>query len=275
MDFIDYRELLGIGLEDKELENMFFNRLFNVLDGMPDMHSQISIDEYFDFCRATGYSMQHGIASGEPWGIINRILHNNSRSLKEFLSYYMFFVNCQKDNENKSWKKVEFKNLICNCLMDSHIPYEVLEENENYFIIPRGVKEFDDALVSEPLDWLSGYPQARKEWIDALKGYSNLDASNASDVADKFRKALERFFQEFFNTTKTLENLKSEYGTYMKSKGVPAEISNNLETLQQSYTNFMNGYAKHHDKTSKNVLEYIMYQTGNIIRLLITLEKGA
>ena len=69
--------------------------------------------------------------------------------------------------------------------------------------------------------------------------------------------------------------MKSEYGTYMKEKGVPPEVSNNLETLLQSYTNFMNGYAKHHDKTDKNVLEYIMYQTGNIIRLLITLKKGA
>jgi len=38
-------------------------------------------------------------------------------------------------------------------------------------------------------------------------------------------------------------------------------------------TNFMNGYAKHHDKASKKVLEYIMYQTGNIIRLLVTLKE--
>ena len=35
----------------------------------------------------------------------------------------------------------------------------------------------------------------------------------------------------------------------------------------------MNNYAKHHNKTSRNVLEYIMYQTGNIIRLLITLKQ--
>ena len=34
----------------------------------------------------------------------------------------------------------------------------------------------------------------------------------------------------------------------------------------------MNGYAKHHDKTNKNISEYIMYQTGNLIRLLITLK---
>ena len=55
---------------------------------------------------------------------------------------------------------------------------------------------------------------------------------------------------------------------------MPAEISNNFEWLLQSYAKYMNEYAKHHDKTNKNALEYIMYQTGNIIRLLITLRKG-
>lgn len=59
----------------------------------------------------------------------------------------------------------------------------------------------------------------------------------------------------------------------MKGKGVPVELSNNLEALLQAYTNFMNGYAKHHSKTNKNLLEYIMYQTGNVMRLLITLKK--
>ena len=160
-------------------------------------------------------------------------------------------------------------------LNKAHIPFEIYEDKDGMFFFPRGAKELDDALVSAPLEWLSEYPKTRKEWIEALKDYSNLSDTNASDVADKFRKALERFFQEFFSSSKSLENMKSEYGTYMKEKGVPPEVSNNLETLLQSYTNFMNGYAKHHDKTDKNVLEYIMYQTGNIIRLLITLKKGA
>ena len=35
----------------------------------------------------------------------------------------------------------------------------------------------------------------------------------------------------------------------------------------------MNDYAKHRDATSDTLLEYLMYQTGNIIRLLITLKS--
>lgn len=273
MDFIDYREKLGIGFNDRELENMFFNRIFNVLDDLDGMNNQISREEYFHFCRYTGYPMQHGITAGAGWEIILRILHKNNGSVREFLPYYMFMINCQEDNEHKPWTKEAFKNLICNCLFISHIPYEVYEENGGYFVFPKGAEEMDTALVSQPLSWLSEYPGAHRAYIKALKEYSEATPENASDVADKFRKVLETFFQEFFACDKTLENCKGLYGEYLKNQNVPSEIRSNFETLLQAYTNFMNGYAKHHDKTALNVLEYIMYQTGNIIRLLITLKR--
>ena len=136
----------------------------------------------------------------------------------------------------------------------------------------------DAALVSQTLSWLSAYPKAHTAYVKALKEYSEASPDNASDIADKFRKTLETFLQEFFGCDKTLENCKALYGTYLKSQNVPKEIAGNLETLLQTYTTFMNAYAKHHDKTGVNILEYLMYQTGNIIRLLITLkqeEKGS
>lgn len=71
-----------------------------------------------------------------------------------------------------------------------------------------------------------------------------------------------------------VHHFKSIYGNYLFKAGIPEEIASNFETLLQTYCNFMNGYAKHHDKTELNVLEYLMYQTGNIIRLLITLKQA-
>ena len=131
----------------------------------------------------------------------------------------------------------------------------------------------DSALVSQPLSWLSQYPKAHTAYVKALKEYSEASPDNASDIADKFRKTLETFLREFFGNNAPLEKNKVEYGRYLKSRGVPAEITGNMETLLQAYANFMNGYAKHQDATSLNVLEYLMYQTGNIIRLLITLKQ--
>ena len=133
---------------------------------------------------------------------------------------------------------------------------------------------FDDALVSQPLAWLKDYPDAKKAWSKALREYANNSNGKASDIADLFRKALETFFHEFFGKDQTLQKLKPVYGGYLKSRGIPPEITQNYESILQSYITFMDAYAKHHDATSDKVLEYLMYQTGNIMRLLITLKQG-
>lgn len=278
MDYIDYRKKIGIGFNDKEKEPYFRHCIFNHLYSIAENNdTEYHDDDLFDFCCNVGIEKPEVPYYDSVLFTVFDILRE-TKSLMDFLSYYIFFVqSIPSENDvkdNLAGKKVYY-NLLREMLNKAHIPFEIYEDKDGMFFFPRGAKELDDALVSAPLEWLSEYPKTRKEWIEALKDYSNLSDTNASDVADKFRKALERFFQEFFRSSKSLENMKSEYGTYMKEKGVPPEVSNNLETLLQSYTNFMNGYAKHHDKTDKNVLEYIMYQTGNIIRLLITLKKGA
>lgn len=169
--------------------------------------------------------------------------------------------------------KIILLTLIKSCLADSHIQFEIVTDNTNLFIFPKGVPKFDTALVSQPLEWLQAYPSAQTAWLKALKRYADGIEENASDVADLFRKALESFFQAFFGGAKSLENYVSLYGEYLKSHTIPTEISNNLPKILKLYTDFMNDYAKHTDRTSANVLEYIMYETGNIIRLLITLKQ--
>ena len=279
LDFIDYRKALGLSFKDKDKKDLFIKRIGVYMQSAESCPFEEQDEINFSYMIGEDYLLADidilEIHLGnDPIGLQRAWLYLSKRteSFEDFLSCVIALVNTYG---GKATDKKAILSGVKKALKDSHIEFELIEDKDGVFIFPKGVKELDDALVSEPLQWLSKYPQTRKEWIDALKDYSNLTDANASDIADKFRKALERFFQEFFNSSKSLENLKSEYGTYMKAKGVPSELSNNLEVLLQSYTNFMNGYAKHHDKTSKNILEYVMYQTGNIIRLLITLEKGA
>lgn len=272
MNFIDYRKKLGIGFENDKVKEMFFNRIIGFLENDSRIQNQMTEKEYFDFCFQIGNKPYDNVYDKSVWDSIITIFKYNRQSIKEFLSYYIFYVNCQVDYESKEYTKEQLIEVICSCLELSNIPYDLIKEKQNYFIFPKGAEELDQALVSEVLIWLEDYPLSHKAFIKAIKEYSKMKDDNASDVADLFRKSLETFFQEFFNSSKTLENIKSEYGNYMKSKGVPKDLSNNFENLLQSYAYFMNGYAKHHDKTNKNVLEYIMYQTGNIIRLVITLK---
>lgn len=272
MDFIDYRSKLGVGFNDRELENLFFNRIFNALDELSDMHGQISSSEYFQFCRQTGYPMQHGLLGGEGWNAILRVLHSNTYSIKEFLPYYMYFVNCQEDNEYKPLTKGDFINLISNCLKESHIPFEVLEENGNYFIFPKGAEELDAALVSEPLIWLKKHPNAHKTYCIALKQYS--EGVYIRDVADNLRKALEAFLQEFLGNTKNLETNKNEICRYLGECGVDAGISGLFQSLINSYKNINDRIAKHNDAVDAKLLEFLLYQTGVLIRMVLTIKQS-
>ncbi len=266
MNWIDYREKLGIGFSDVGKANLLSNKVATFI-GDGKLNENYTPDDYYRFCLMTGISYSHPYPATL---YLKSLFTKNNLTIPKIISYYVAFVNTQTSCE-ESHRTLLFE-VLGEFLDDLNIPFEIIWDDDGGFVFPKGAKELDNALVSEPLEWLKDYPLAHKAFVKALKAYSNATEDDASDVADLFRKALETFFQEFFNVSKTLENLKSEYGTYMKSKGIPTEISNNLETLQQSYTNFMNGYAKHHDKTSLNILEYIMYQTGNIIRLIITLR---
>jgi len=278
MNFIDYREKLGIAYCDSDKFNYFFTIIFNTLDLLSESEEcSIEFNEYYEFCSGSGSELDSSLVDDdcgtERFEDCVTILKRHRTDIKEFLLYYVWFANSIKLNTNCCWRRIDFINFLKECLNQSRIPYEVLNCEQKSFIFPKGAKELDDALVSQVLEWLSDYPNSRNALTKALKDYTNQTGENTSEIADKFRKALETFFQEFFNSNSSLENLKSEYGKYLKEKGVPTEISCNFETMLQSYTNYINNYAKHHDKTSNNVLEYIMYQTGNIIRLLITLSN--
>lgn len=281
MDYIDYREKLGLAFDDKEKQIFFMTRVFSYLTSNSSIEFlakdekefcyQVSIKSWYEE-QNPNFSM-FNLSIDEPSGLMKLAYYLDKRrnEFRDFLSMLVFFLNIysgKKAEKEKLWQDIR------RILKDSHIQYDLLEDDGKVFIFPKGAKELDNALVSQPLEWLSDYPIARTSFVKALELYANSSDLNASNIADSFRKALETFFQKFFNSNKSLENLKCEYGKFLKSKAIPSEISNNFEKLLEQYTDFMNNYAKHHDKTSKNVLEYIMYQTGNIIRLLITLKNG-
>ena len=271
MKWTDYREALGIGFSDEKKADMLARKI-NIFISVGALNENYSMGDYCRFCLMTALPYYD---SGEPRKKVADLFYSSMFSVQkltipEMLSYYIAFVNSQEDCDGNH--KNDLMGVLICFLDDLNIPYELLQDEDGYFIFPKGVPEFDNALVSQPLHWLSKYPNAEKAWSKALREYSEATSANASDVADKFRKALETFFQEFFGGNKSLENYKASYGAYLKANGIPKEISGNLETLYQSYTNYMNNYAKHRDATSDKVLEYLMYQTGNIMRLLITLK---
>ena len=195
-------------------------------------------------------------------------IHNNLNKMMFALSAFYNTYDGSSDN-----KKI-ILDAIQKAAKDSHIPIEFqLLGDGQVFLFPKGVPQMDQSLIDDNIRWLSDYPLSVSAWQKALQLYAKVNVNNASEVADLFRKSLETFIKEFFQIDKSIENSKSIYGSFLKQCGVPNLLAQNFESILHNYTRFNNEYAKHNDKTQVNVLEYIMYQTGNIIRLLITLRK--
>lgn len=265
MKWIDYREALGIGFNDTQKKEAFINRMALLFDcqkeNLPDSFELICLHYFDTVCEYPSY--------GYSFRSIEQSIKKEA-TLSGIISKIIAFAHAWKyDLSGKSNCIVE--PFLLNTLDYLKIPYEIIEDEDGKFVFPKGAKELDEANVNATFEWLKDYPKARAAMSTALRAYS--ESTDYSNTADLFRKALETFSQEFFNKSSNLENLKSEYGKYMQQKGVPTKLSGNFETTLQMYTNYMNNYAKHQNRTEEKFLEFIMYQTGNIIRFVITLSK--
>ncbi len=285
MDFLDYREKLGIGFNDEGKFQYFLNKIYNIIK-IKDESSpfyQVGIKNYLNFCNMTGtqtniellYVMEDPYDGTDDNGVERyrhclNVLDNHKSYLEEFLAYYIAFVNSLPINSNKNCCREVLIDVLKNMLTESHISFEVLKDNEEYFVFPKGAKELDDALVSEPLMWLESYPKAHSTFCRALKQYA--DGEHTRDVADNLRKALEEFLQEYLENNKNLETNKNEVCKFLGEKGVDAEFCSMLHSLLNTYKTINDKYAKHHDALDKKLLEFIMYQTGVFIRMLISVK---
>lgn len=278
MDYLDYREKLGIGFNDDLKFRYFKTKLFNVLyDICSDVHSGcLDCDEYSCFCNSTGTEINHRLT--ENYTAAERMRHcvcvleKHTSYLTEFLPYCMAFINSVKTEKYGDWKRNDFVSLVTSMMKQSHILYDLLEENGEFFIFPKGAPELDTALVSEPLEWLIEYPLAHRTYVTALKQYA--DGIYVRDVADNLRKALEAFLQEFLGNNKNLESNKNDICRYLGEQGVDSGITSLFHPLINAYKNINDRIAKHNDAVDGKLLEFLLYQTGVLIRLVLTVKQA-
>lgn len=280
MDWIDYREKLGVGLYNDEKCKFCSSIILNKLDDLSAVRTEklefpdfmdfnaVTEEEYKLFCAETG--TQYGDILSTPESKIVKCLEENKSNFRCFLAYFVSFVNCLFDREN-GIKKTELLEIATSSFAESKLKLAILKDEGNYFIFPKDAKELDNALISEPLEWLRSYPQAHKTYCIALKQYS--DGEFIRDTADNLRKALEEFLQEFLGNDKNLESNKVEICKYLGGQGVDAGISGLFQALINSYKNVNDRIAKHHDKVDAKLLEFLLYQTGILIRMVLSVKK--
>ena len=272
MKWIDYGEKLGIGFNDEEKKQMFSSKISNRLLGtFQKINTKKELVERFERI-VTDYYIEIGEAVPLHISVFH-FISNISRSgtIVEMVCKYVAFLNILKKS-NLEAGYLKFRDLLEKSLLELNIAYDIYEDDDGIFIFPKGAKELDNALVSEPLEWLIDFPNTRKTYIIALKQYS--DGIYIRDVADNLRKAFETFLQEFLKNTKNLETNKNSICKYLGEQGVDAGITGLLKPLLDSYKNINDRTAKHNDAVEQKLLEFLLYQTGVFIRMIISVSHS-
>lgn len=266
MEWTEYREKLGIGFSDKEKAKMLIIKLCNYIEfKLCNNITEENREDYFIMiCEPPRYDHR-------PYSsIISSI--GQSKSSKEALSKYIAFCNTYKWHGTETSDTREARKFLLDSLSSLGLGYEIITDNDGMFVFPKGAKELDNALVSEPLEWLLEYPETRKTFIIALKQYS--DGIYIRDTADNLRKALETFLQEFLDNTKNLETNKNIICKYLGEQGVDPGVVGLFQPLINSYKNINDRIVKHNDAVDKKLLEFLLYQTGVLIRMVISIKKA-
>lgn len=272
---MDYRKRLGLSINDAEKASRFYAMLHNYFISA----STVEFDEVTEamFCDKIGALIKEKDPFAfdlfeEPIGLARAwiYLKEYKTNVSELLFACTHLINVYPKKQKKI--KEALLMVILNALDECQLSYELLRDDEGVFIFPKGAKEFDDTLVSQPLEWLTQYPQAHKTFCVALRQYS--DGTYIRDVADNLRKALEEFLREFLKNDCDLNKNKREIEAYLKSENADPQLINMFGSLITHYYLLNNEIAKHNDKVDSKYLEFLLYQTGIFIRMLIVVKQS-
>ena len=210
MKYVDYREKLGLGFNDADKTKMIFNKIIQLLKkAINDYHLQEFLfgrdDIKYLFCQMVGENTCYN----DYRDIM--ISFDKEASIAGIISKFIVLVNLSTPEGSEF-----LVGLLKKYLESLNIAYELIKDEDGYFVFPKGAKELDNALVSAPLEWLSSYPKARETYIIALKQYS--EGIYIRDVADNLRKALETFLQEFLGIRKTSKLIRMRYANTLGNK---------------------------------------------------------
>ena len=124
-------------------------------------------------------------------------------------------------------------------------------------------KDINPDLINDTQNLLRNYPKAENLFNSALEKYNkNIYERN---LLDDMRLALELFLKNVLNNNKSLENQKSEIGTYQKNNNASPELSNMFIKLVDYYAKYHNSNIKHNDNIKKNEIGFIINLTSSFI----------
>lgn len=196
-------------------------------------------------------------------------IEENKSNLYIWLQILELIANsCYSSDDNS--KQIWFVRDIATALKLSGVNAVICSTSSGYKFYPASERFLDEKLVIDILNWLSKYDKAKEQFEKALQ--LTLKGQNSRQVVDCLRLSLELFLKQYLNNSKSLENQHDILGKKLSEKNISVEVRNMFIKLLDYYEKYNNEHAKHDDSTNEEELDFLIYLTGNFLRLLIKIK---
>ncbi|MGK7948768.1 MAG: hypothetical protein AB4368_08165 [Xenococcaceae cyanobacterium] len=155
------------------------------------------------------------------------------------------------------------------CVLTPSASFTIHKRGKQFIVYPNGDHFLDRGIIDCTLSGLEDYPEAAKPFEKALGIYLRGEKLEYRNLLDNLRFALEQLLKKILSNEKSLEKQKSHLGSWLKEKGLHSQVINLYQTLLSQYQNYQNNAVKHDENYSFDEVEFIIYLTGNFMRLLI------
>ena len=122
-------------------------------------------------------------------------------------------------------------------------------------------------LIQTTKHWLSGHPNALKQYESALSKYEG--GIFERNTLDDIRLSFELLVKDLLGNEKSLENQISGICGILDKCGTSVELKNMVQKIIDYYTKFQNNHVKHDDAVNEHEIEYVIELTSVIMKFLI------
>ncbi len=258
----DFNRRFNIPLQpDSPVEafQKFKQRILNILK---DIDQEVTEGSSEYFCQYYGIAPQfeQGSILGDGYysvTIIDRL--KCEKNIQEFYRLIEVIFLLQFNNSNQRLSIIE---QVKQAVEMSDLNVAVGESKGRIILYPEGERKLDDELVNKPLLFLD--QKSNKHFENALKFYQS---KKHKDSAERLRQSVEEFLRHKLRNKKSFpENIKSLQQTLKNNS--PSQIRNIIFQIFNGLDKYFNEHSKHGDNVNEVENEFLIYQTGLLLRYI-------
>ncbi|OCQ96050.1 hypothetical protein BCD64_11880 [Nostoc sp. MBR 210] len=198
---------------------------------------------------------------------------NDSQELATVLQFLFWAMEKEYDETQEMVSNI-VEGIRKLSILTPHVSFQISKKGRQVIIYPYGDPFLDKGIIDCVLAGLEDYPKVAKHFETALRIHQSGETSQYRNLLDNLRFALELLLKNILHNNAPLEKQKHEIGNLFKKKGLHPQVLNLYkELLFNQYSHYQNDAVKHNDAFSLDEVEFMIYLTGNFMRLILHLER--